>query len=370
MGAGLLLNSPRKMIAAKLYRWSVDRLNGRFISGWCYHRLFKSRPVSIAIAADETVVGYCTNSGYRPDLVEKKLHSSGLCGFDFDFPADFDPGDHQRLLLFVDNHASPLVSIDCRTIEIRRPRLSNPVCFMHIPKTAGSSFNAFARTCFSADHFITHIERLDIDRRRQAARRAGYLSGHLPLYELTELIEPFGYSCFAIIREPYSHFHSHLNYVCGVAPASLIEHHYGYQHNETVKALSSRLNLIDFTDLDQVSSFVHGLRDYQLDFFDNMQTRYFLDYRPDRVGQEDFEQACANILRFTSVGLTESYDRFKNEFCRFIGVETDKQTLRSNRAKEYRLFDPAVQPIREALRPLVHYDLKLYEFVAGQFWGR
>ncbi len=358
------------MIAEKLYRWSVDRLNGRFISGWCYHRLFKDRPVSITISVDGTVVGRCTSDGYRPDLVEKGLHSSGICGFDCSFPADFDPGNYQRLMLYADDYASPLTSIDCNTIEILRPRLSSPICFMHIPKTAGSSFNAFARRCFSADRFKTHIERVDIDRRCQAALRARYLSGHLRLYELTELIERHGYICFAIMREPYSHLHSHINYVRGVAPGSLIEHHYAFQHNETIKALSIRLNRINFADLAQITGFVHGLRDYQLDFFDNMQTRYFLDYRPDRVGQDDFERACENISRFASVGLTESYDRFIDEFCRFIGVEGLNQTLRSNKSKEYRLFDLAVPSVRKALWPLVQYDCELYEFVERKFWRR
>lgn len=369
-GVGLLFKPPRNMIAAKLYRWSVDRLNGRFISGWCYHRLFKSRQVTITIAADDIVVGHCTNSSYRPDLVEKKLHSSGVCGFDFSFPVDFDPRNHQRLLLYVDQYESPLERIDCKTIEILRPRLSTPVCFMHIPKTAGSSFNAFARTCFSKDEFATHIERLDIDQRSRAARRARYLSGHLPLYELTELVEPLGHSCFAIIREPYAQLHSHLNYLRGVLPGSQVEHHYSFQHNETVKALSSLLNRIDFADLDQIAGFVDGLRDYQLDFFDNMQTRYFLDYRPDRVGQGDFEQACTNLRRFVSVGLTEHYDRFRDEFCRYIGVEADRQTLQSNRSRQYRLFDLAAPAVREVLRPLVQYDCRLYEFVERKFWHR
>ncbi len=358
------------MIAEKLYRWSVDRLNGRFISGWCFNRLFKNRPVSITIAADETVLGRCTSDRYRPDLVEKKVHPSGVCGFDFNFGADFDPRNHQRLQLFVDASAAPLVSIDCAAIEIRRPKLSAPVWFMHIPKTAGSSFNAFARTCFSAERFLTHIERLGIDERSRAARRANYLSGHLPLYQLSELIKPNGYKYFSIIREPYSHLHSHLNYVRGVDPGSLLEHHYTYQHNESVKVLSSELNRIDFGDHVEIRRFVNELKAYQLDFFDNMQTRYFLSHRPARVSRDDLEQACENVMKFTSVGLTESYDRFREHFCAFIGVAADKQTIQANKSKQYRLFDLADSGVREIVLPLVQYDLKLYEFVENSFWRR
>jgi len=357
------------MIAEKLYRWSVDRLNGRFISGWCYHRLFKSRPVSITVAADNTVLGRCSAEDYRPDLFEKKLHPSGTCGFDFNFPSGFDPRDYTHLLLYVDSAAAPLVRIDCKSIEVLRPSLSRPVWFMHIPKTAGSSFNAFARKCFSADRFFTHIERLDKAERRRAARCADYLSGHLPIHQLSDLTDQVEVQLFAIIREPYSHLHSHLNYVCGVDPGSLLEHHYTYQHNETVKMLSSEINRIDFDDLNQVNSFVGGLHDHKLDFFDNMQCRYFLDYRTGKVSSDDLQRACENISRFSAVGLTEFYDRFRQQFCAAIGIEAEKQTILSNRSKKYRLFDLADSSLREALLPLVQFDLKLYKFVKDRFWG-
>ncbi len=356
------------MIAAKLYRWSVDRLNGRFISGWCYNRVFKTRPVSIVAAADDTILGRFTNNGYRQDLVDKDLHPTGVCAFDFSFPADFDPQKSTTFHLYFDSHKSPVLSIDCNKIEILRPRISSPICFMHIPKTAGTSFNAFARSCFSGDCFFTHIERLDSAQRQQAVDQALYLAGHLPLYELRSLNSISKYNFFAIIREPYAHLHSHLNYVRGVDSGSKVETLYTYRHNETVKALSGRLNRVDFTDLSDVQMLVAGLRDYQLDFFDNMQTRYFLDYRPDRVGWDDLQRACENISQFQSIGLTEAYDSFKEQFCQIIGVEAVEQKLQSNKSAYYRLFDLADQAIRAVLLPLVQYDLKLYEFVSERFW--
>ena len=354
------------MIAAKLYRYSIDRLNGRFISGWCYHRFRKSRPVTITAVVDDRVLGRFSNDAYRPDLVEQQLHPNGVCGFDFSFPADFNPAGCGTFYLFFDSYKTPIAQVDCSTIEMLQPRLSAPICFMHIPKTAGTSFNAFARSCFSGDRFFTHIERLEEDE-LQKLERALYLAGHLPLYELERVTDLSRFELVSIIREPFSHLHSHLNYVKGVRPGSRLESYYGFRHNETIKTLSDTLNRLDYCSPEALHGFVAGLHDYQMDFFDNIQTRYFLDYRPDRVGEKEVQRACSNLSRFSSVGLTESYERFRTRFCESIGVASTEQTLKSNKSEYYRLLDLTDPEFRGALLPLVEFDLKLYECVAEQF---
>ncbi|MBT8329344.1 MAG: hypothetical protein KJN87_06520 [Desulfofustis sp.] len=356
------------MIAAKFYRYSIDRLNGRFISGWCYPRFSKSRPVYIAAMVDGTLIGRFTNDRYRPDLVEQQLHPSGVCGFDFSFPADFTPDSCQWFELYFDSFKTPVTRIGCSEIELLKPSLTAPICFMHIPKTAGTSFNALARSCFSGDRFITHIERLGEQELQRGLERVHYLAGHLPLHELEKVVDLSGFELISIIREPYSHLHSHLNYVKGVRPGSKLESYYGFHHNETIKSLSDALNRIDFSNPEEIHGFVTGLHDYQLDFFDNIQTRYFLDYRPDRVGEEELRRACSNTSRFISVGLTETYECFKDSFCELIGVSSAEQKLQSNKSDYYQLFDLADQHIREVLAPLVQFDLYLYDYVSTQFW--
>lgn len=356
------------MIAAKLYRYSIDRLNGRFISGWCFNRFKKSRPVSITATVDGRVLGRFVNDVYRPDLVEKGLHPSGVCGFDFSFPADFNPRSYEQFHLQFDSFSAPVIRINCRDIELLQPHMAAPICFMHIPKTAGTSFNAFARSCFSGDRFFTHIERLDQTELGEVLEHADYLAGHLPLYEFEKLIDLSAFQLISIIREPYAHLHSHLNYVKGVRPGSRLETLYGFHHNETIKSLSDALNRVDFSSVDEIADFVAGLRDYQLDFFDNIQTRYFLDYRPDRVGERELQRARANLSRFSSVGLTEAYDHFRLKICESLGIDSVEQELQSNKSEYYRLFDLTDTEVRDGLRPLVEYDLQLYQFVTSRFW--
>ncbi|MDX9897159.1 MAG: hypothetical protein RBS34_17055, partial [Desulfofustis sp.] len=64
------------------------------------------------------------------------------------------------------------------------------------------------------------------------------------------------------------------------------------------------------------------------------------------------------------IGLTESYDRFRDRFCRDLGLPPQPQSVQANRAQHYRLFDPGRTITREILDPLIRFDLQLYEYAA------
>lgn len=354
------------MFAEKLYRYAIDRANGRFISGWSFHRIFTKRPVIVRVTADGHDLGAFACRDYRRDLKEQRLHPTGRCGFDFSFPAEFDPGKHAMLHLYFDSWPRPLVSIDCRELSLLEPAPGRPIFFMHIPKTAGSSFNAFARHCFAENEYVTHIERLAPQLRRQVLPRARYLAGHLPWREVVDLIEPAHYDLYALLREPIAHLHSHLNYVRRVHSDAEHEQHFPYRHNDTIKAMAARLAAVDYSDEHQLQRFVAELSGYQCDFFDNVQTRYFLDHRPERVTDADCRQAVKTIERFRAIGLTEHYDHFRARFCRDLGLPVQQQILRSNRSQRYHLFDRDNPRIRTIIDPLIRFDRQLYDLIARE----
>ncbi len=72
---------------------------------------------------------------------------------------------------------------------------------------------------------------------------------------------------------------------------------------------------------------------------DNCQTRYFLDYRPERVTEADLERALNNFKRFTAIGLTEEYDDFTKQFCGTHKLPLLKQELPLNTSKHERLYN-------------------------------
>jgi len=356
------------MLTKKLFRYSVDKINGRFISGWCFHRLRKTEPVTLRFTADDHPLGTAQTTEYRKDLKTKRLHPTGVCGFDFNFPADFDPRKYHVLKLYVGKARAPLVSFDCGKVTILEADPVKSIYFMHIPKTAGTSFNSFARLCFPFNEYFPHIERLERTKRRDQVGNRKYIGGHIPWSEVRGLIEGSVYDLYALIRDPYTHLHSHLNYVRCLHMNAEHYVHYEFKHNETIKELAATLSRLSFKD-DDLQCFVDGMKGFHLDFFDNIQTRYFLDYRPEKVTVEDFENAKKNISRFSLIGLTEYYSIFLDQFCRDLRLPLQSQTEKSNKSEHYQLFDYTRQTTKDILTPLVEVDLLLYKYVAQTFWA-
>jgi len=357
------------MLAPKLYRYSIDTFNGRFVNGWCFHRLYRKRPLKISIVADGQLIGETRTGTFRRDLKNQKLHPTGLCGFDYSFPAQFVPGRYRKLEIFVTGLDIPLCTIAGNQVELLVPDPVPKIWFMHIPKSAGSSFNAFLRRCYSEVDYRSHLERVSEKDRLALAAASRCISGHLPWYKVKPLIGKEERILYSIIREPYRHLHSHINYVRRVFTDREDEQHYEYRHNDTIRKLAEKLVLVDFQDDEQVKGFVADLCGYELDFFDNIQTRYFLDYRPEKVSMADFENARQTIKRFRLVGLTERYELFVNGFCQDLGLPPQTQLQRSNISDHYQLFKPSFDTVHHPLHQLVEFDQLLYRFVGERFWS-
>ncbi len=357
------------MISAKLYRYSIDTFNGRFANGWCYHRLYKRKRLTISIVGDGQLIGRTETGEFRKDLKKQGLHATGLCGFDYSFPPGFVADRFQELEIFVTGLDTPLFAIQGNEVETLVPDPAQNVCFMHIPKTAGSSFNAFLRRCYPRDQYAPHLERLPTEALESIVEASRCISGHLPWYRMRTLSKKKSCRLYSIIREPYRHLHSHINYVRRIFTDGGEEAHYDYQHNEAIRILAEKLVRVDFKNDRQATDFVADLVGYELEFFDNIQTRYFLDYRPERVGPADFENARENSKRFSLIGLTEQYERFVKRFCRDLELPPQAELQRANIADQYQLFDTLKSSAGSPLHDLIEFDRRLYRHVADSFWS-
>ena len=357
------------MISARLYRYSIDTFNGRFANGWCYHRLYKRKRLTLSFVGDGRLIGTTKTGEFRKDVKKQGLHATGLCGFDYSFPSDFAAERFQKLEIFVTGLDTPLFAIPGTEVETLVPDPAQTICFMHIPKTAGSSFNAFLRRCYPRDLYVSHLERMPAEALESIIETSRCISGHLPWYRMRSLLEKKSCRLYAIIREPYRHLHSHLNYVRRIFTDGGDDAHYDYQHNEAIRVLAEKLAQVDFRNDGQTRDFVAELAGYELDFFDNIQTRYFLDYRPERVGPEDYQKARENISRFSLVGLTEQYERFVNRFCLDLKLPPQAELQRANIADHYQLFDTLNCSAESPLQELIAFDRLLYRHVADTFWS-
>ncbi len=357
------------MLVSKLFRYSIDQANGRFVKGWCFHRFLKKHPVILRIEADDHLLGNVNCTSYRKDIKIKQLHPTGYCGFDFNLPDGFNLQNFQNLHFYAGKYPLPLATLSCLDLETLRPESSENFFFMHIPKTAGSTLNAFLRCCYPSSQCNFHIERLDYQERINLVSYKKCISGHLPWYQLRDLLVDSNYQLYAIIRDPYEQLHSHFNYVRCVQSDAEHEDKFAYRHNKIIRELSIQLNKVKFSNDSEIEKLIHNCRDYQLDFFDNMQTRYFLDYRPEKVTMADFEHAKSTIDQFKLVGLTEHYDRYLKRLCHDLQLPPQVQAERSNKSDSYKLFDHSLPSTKNALHPFVEVDLKIYQYIVEKFWS-
>lgn len=348
-----------------LLRHSIDAFNCRYIAGWIFHSCKRTSPLRLHFVSGSERIGTIVANQLRKDVQHHTIHPSGLCGFDFNFPSGIDLRRNKTLDLYLDNRSRPFKRLSTKSLHAPDSKSLPPILFMHIPKTAGTSFNTFMRMHIQADGVENHIEQFPHDRYTILGMKKNYLAGHLPIGTLKHYFRLTKFDCFSMVRHPFHHLHSHLNWLRGIAANPRGE--FFKQHNKTVQQLALKVRTLDFKNLAQVKNFVISLKAYELDFFDNCQTRYFLDYRPVKVSQSDFQQTVENIALFKHIGLTEQYGRFRDCISALYNLPVVSVPKKLNRAMFPRLYDPESSAFQEIFYPLVHADLLLYEYIRNRF---
>lgn len=349
----------------KITPYYVDILNREYASGWCFHRLFRNSPAKIEFRQSGKRVGEAKCSLMREDLKDQGLHPTGCCGFECIFPEPLDHRSGVPLTVHINNGRIPVVEYGPeQMLEVFKPD-ANPIFFMHIPKTAGTSFNNYIRQYFGYGMSHTHIQTTPLERQQEMARTSHFLSGHITLEHIPTIFsDRSGVHRHTIVRQPLKQLHSHIGWVKGIALDPNGDFY--RKHHSLVQQMGRDLFQTDLSNPENLKLLVENLDGFQIDFFDNIQTRYFLDYRPDRVSQADCDQAIANISRFKTIGLTESFNQYTGEFCDFYGIEQKPITSVHNPSKVTPLFDINQSTVQESLAPLVQFDLQLYDEIVRQ----
>ncbi len=246
---------------------------------------------------------------------------------------------------------------------LTRKRPSTTVVFMHIPKTAGTSFNTLAQSMFPRGTVINHIELLPEPRYHALVQRYSYISGHLRFGQLRYYFDPETSHFCTILREPYAHLQSHLKWL--IQTAANPQEKYFKITNPVIFELGRKFGGISFADKRSLSQLVDGLTVTEAAFIDNLQTRYFLDHQPERIAPNDLDRALANSREFELIGATEKYESFVRGFAELNGVSPAVPTGRLNISPAKPLFNLEDEDVINILFPLVRTDLKLYHSIIG-----
>ncbi len=354
------------------YKIAIDRVNANYLSGWCFQRFRPDRPVRLHCRVGGRVVAETTADRFREDLVALGIHSSGHCGFEFTLANEPGTDDGQVFEIVVPGTMPALLRVSTRTQEpVGLRRIADRfrslwplrfrgrnIFFMHIPKTAGTSFNTLACSLLARDGVVAHLELTERSRYAQLQKQNRYLSGHLAVGVWKSCFDLNRADLLTIVREPYGHLHSHLNWL--IETATRPADNYFKQRNPVIHDLGCRLAGLDFSEPAAVQRFVADLDDLGAAFLDNGQTRYFLDHQPSRTGSTDLQLARRNLSLFRAIGLTEAYPLFVDRFLACYHLRRPPRKSVLNRSVAPPLFDHTHPEFREVLAPLVELDRRLY----------
>ncbi len=339
----------------------VDVINDEYISGWCFNRLIPSYRMRLSVELDGRVVGETRCDLLRDDVRQSGMHGSGICGFTLKFSRALDLEAAQTFTI----RAAPwgMKLWDIATSEIQAATTpERPIFFMHVPKTAGTSFNNHVHGWFGFDRWHSHIEVFSMEKQQRLLETPQYVAGHLPFYRLNKVVKNLSaIDLHTIFREPVAQLHSHLSWIKGIgadASSSFFQ-----AHQPVVRELALSLQSEDLSTPDGLAGFVERIEGFQLDFFDNIQVRYLLDARPERVSEQDLNAAINHLNRFNTIGLTEHYQEYLVHIAKQYGRRHLVQKTRHNPARVAPLFDTNDPTFRDILAPLTRYDVQLYQAV-------
>ena len=201
--------------------------------------------------------------------------------------------------------------------------------FIHIPKTAGTTFNAFLDQQYPLADIAPpevfekgseYLEKGDPEGRLRYLKQFPLYRGHYP-YQVCKLFMP-EYTSLTVLRDPVKRVVSQYNDWRSKTEESLT---HAFESEKTLAALARELPLRDFFQSD------HPL---VARFFHNGQARPLAkNFRCKMEGQELQDLALANLKKIDYVGITEAFDIFLLMLCERFGWYYPQRLQSLNKAR-------------------------------------
>ena len=251
-----------------------------------------------------------------------------------------------------------------------RPRAAmRPIFFLHIPKTAGSSNNAFLRHLYGAGNFQDHAENSlpGLSDGTQGPLRVDCVSGHIPLWAWHLYPGSEDYARVTLLRSPWDRVVSHINWVN--------MHNHGMRaptHGKGAADLRRMIGVVAETDFNNRRSLVMLLNQVrQLRYFssfDNYQVRMLrqgaMDAMEKTLRAADLDAAMDALSGFFHIGFAHEQAAFQQGLLAKLGVNAQPLPRKTNVGR-FKALHADNDLAREVLSPWFELDQALYGFAKG-----
>jgi hypothetical protein len=238
--------------------------------------------------------------------------------------------------------------------------------FLHIPKTAGTSFSATVKPWFQSSHPVD-LKMLDND---DILAANDFVWGHITYDRFRASPASEEFLTAVALREPYARLASHLQYTDRYNDPAFTEELARLPAGP--REATKRIANVDLNDADEIARFLDEMTPWEHAAYGNLQVRYLTDAPrpPDflprmNVTSDQTEKAISNLESFDFVMFTDALDDGVREIAAAFGRSEPEATESINLGLSGRRVNVHNPAIRQALAPCVEFDLKLYEYVLG-----
>lgn len=194
-----------------------------------------------------------------------------------------------------DEHCDALGWKDALMLEQPRRLL-----YMHIPKTAGTSLNAYLSSHYPEKEVVLHIEHQWLGRpwRESDFREKKLITGHLKYDQWKSMFDVHNYVFITVLRDPRRQLLSQLAWLIRLSrEESRVERKLLHP---TFQRMISRLQA------DGPAAFLASLTNMEVEIFDNVQSRQILSLPHDQqICEQHFSELCRRLGSFNLIGLAE-----------------------------------------------------------------
>lgn len=238
--------------------------------------------------------------------------------------------------------------------------MSEKYFYLHIPKTAGTTFNDFLENSFSSSQSLFHIED-----KLEKIKDKKVIGGHLTLVKAQKVIPNFdSYIKLTVLRDPLAQVSSHLRFVKKLSEESEKERLMG--HTDAIQHIASFLSTINFSNPKEIEELIKWLENKNYVLFHNTQMQYLVG-SSFVVSQQQVEDAKKIIEKMNHIGITERLDDYIQLLIYKLGLPSIIKSKKLNNTSEIYGLDITNPLIVKALEPLVCYDKIIYEHAKKRF---